>query len=628
MTTKSKADQILIDTSKMNKAEREALEVSEDARSMESIDSKNFIRELFAGRFCPKIINPFPEQSSNDKKIGDLYLKKLETFLIRNVDPVKIDEEQKIPDKVIRGLAKLGIFGLKIEKKYGGLEFSQVNYNRVISLVASYCSSTAVLISAHQSIGVATPLKYHGTKEQRQKFLPKIAKGAISAGVGSDPAQMKTTAKLAKDKKYYILNGEKLWITNGPIADLIVVMAQTAPKIINGKERKQISAFIVETKSKGFSIKSKCSFMGLRGISNGLLSFNNVKVPKENLIWDEGKGLKLALETLNSGRLAIPAAALGMSKQALRFAKVWANKRVQWGSAIGKHEAVASKLNKIAINIFAIEAITWLTSNLLDKGRHDVKIEAAVAKLFSSEASWEIADDALQIRGGRGYETTRSLKDRKDQATSFDRMLRDSRINRIIEGTSEIMYLLLAREALDMHLKVGGKLLLPGTPLFEKIKTLFKAGFFYLRWYPSQWINLSCIPFRHLRYGKFANDYRYVERKSHKLARKLFHKMMRHQIKLEKKQLLLSRFINIGIELFVISAIGSYANYLMKSDSGNSETYLLLAKNYIRLSKDKIKRNFYLIKHNNDKDNYRLARNILSNNYNWFEENIVKSSLK
>lgn len=633
MAANNKENEILIDTSKMSKGEREALEVAEEARSMEG-ESRNFVKELFAGRFFPKIINPYPLQSAKDKKIGDVYLAKLEKFLKANLDPNKVDEEGKVPVKVINGLKKLGIFGLKIDKQYGGLGFSQVNYNRVISLVASFCGSTAVLISAHQSIGVATPLKYHGTEEQRKKFLPKIAKGSISAfaltepGVGSDPAQMKTTAKISKDGKSYILNGEKLWITNGPIADIIVVMAQTAPKIVRGKERKQISAFIVETKSKGFKVVSECSFMGLKGISNGLLQFKNVKVPAENLLWQEGKGLKLALETLNSGRMAIPAASLGMSKQALRHAKEWANKRVQWGSTIGKHEAVASKITNITSKIFAMEAITWLTSTLLDKGAQDVRVEAAVAKLYASEVAWEIADDALQIRGGRGYETNNSLKKRKDTATAFDRMLRDSRINRIIEGTSEIMYLLLAREALDMHLKVGGKLLLPRTPFIEKIATLFKAGFFYATWYPARWINTSYIPFKHFKMGKFAKDYRYVERTAHKLARRLYHALMIHQAKLEKKQLLLSRFINIGIELYVISAVCSYANNLIKQDSKNKKIYLNTAKSYIYSAKKIIKNNFYGINHNSDKLNYKVARTILKDKTDWLEKDIVKEALK
>src|SRR6185503_9888459 len=291
------------------------------------------------------------------------------------------------------------------------------------------------------------PLKLFGTPEQKKKWLPRFAEGAISAfalteiNVGSDPAKMSTHAEPTADGKHYILNGTKLWCTNGPAADILVVMARTPPKLKNGKEIPQITAFIVTKDMPGVKVDHRCDFMGIRAIYNGQLSFKDVKVPTENIILGAGKGLKLALTTLNTGRLTLPAVCSAMGRQCLNIARAWANERVQWGLPIGKHEAVSNKLGYMASTVFAMDAVTWLTSAMADKGGYDIRIEAAMAKMFCSEAAWKIIDDLMQIRGGRGYETAESLKGRGEKAVPVERMMRDCRINRIIEGTTEIMHL-------------------------------------------------------------------------------------------------------------------------------------------------------------------------------------------
>jgi alkylation response protein AidB-like acyl-CoA dehydrogenase len=275
-------------------ASQAAMDLAEDSRET-SWQFPSFVAELFKGSFRWDLLNPYPEQDPTDKKIGDDYLIKLEDCLRKNVNPGEVDRNAMLPDSAVRALADIGVFGMKIPQEYGGLGFSNMNYIRAIRLIGSYCASTAVWASAHQSIGVPQPLKLFGTKEQKQKYLPRLAKGSISAfaltepGVGSDPAAMQTTATLSEDGKHYIINGKKLWCTNGPAAEIIVVMALTAPKIVNGKEKKQISAFIVETNTPGFKVDHVCSFLGIRGIRNGLLSFNNVKVPAENIIAEPQK---------------------------------------------------------------------------------------------------------------------------------------------------------------------------------------------------------------------------------------------------------------------------------------------------------------------------------------------------
>ncbi len=613
---------------KENIEKAKSLEVAEEARE-ESWKYPSFVGDLFTGKLRWELVFPFPAQGPEDKRIGDEFLKKLETFLKTRVDADAIDRNSLIPDSVMQGLRELGCFGLKIPKEYGGLGLSQINYNRAMAMVASHCGSTAVLLSAHQSIGVPQPLKLFGTKAQKEKYLPLFAKGAISAfaltepEVGSDPAKMSTTAMPIENENFYLINGQKLWCTNGTIADVIVVMAKTPPKIVNGKEKTQITAFIVEKNMPGFEVAHRCSFMGLKGIQNGLLKFHDVKVPKENIIWGLGQGLKLALITLNTGRMTVPAACTAMAKKSLLIARDWSNKRVQWGAPIGHHEAITSKISLMTATTFAMDSVTWLASAMVDGGKVDVRLEAAMAKLFCTEAAWRIADDSVQIRGGRGYETADSLRGRGEEPIPVERFLRDARINLIIEGTSEIMHLFIAREAIDPHLKRILPILSSRTSLADKIKKIGEAFWHYAFWYPRQWMYLS----RWRKHAKVSpavkRHIRFVEKTSHKLARNLFHAMAIHQQGLEKRQQILARFVNIGTDLFAMAATCSHAAYLVSqnpSDRGPEE----LADLFCREATLRIQREFLAQRRNDDKMIYRIGRKMLEGKYQWLETGIVK----
>jgi alkylation response protein AidB-like acyl-CoA dehydrogenase len=609
----------------ISKEKLKSLEFAEEQRQ-EQWQHPSFALQLFHGHPKWSLIHPFPLQDKQDAQKGDQFVAKLEQFLKDNLNPDEVDRTGQIPDHVMEGLGKLGCFAMKIPTEYGGLGLSQYNYNRAMHLLASYCGSTAVLLSAHQSIGVPQPLKLFGTEEQKKKYFPRFAEGKVSAfaltepTVGSDPRSMLTTAHLSEDGSCYILNGEKLWCTNGLIADVVVVMAVTPSKMVNGKERKQITAFIVEMDSPGIEKIHRCEFLGLKGIQNGLIRFKDVKVPKENIILKEGEGLKLALTTLNTGRLTLPAASAGISKWCLNVARRWSVEREQWGGKIGEHESVALKLGYIASHTFAIDAITWLTSAMADDHEKDIRLEAAMAKYFCTHHSWKIVDETLQIRGGQGYETANSLRERGMHPWPVERVLRDVRINLIIEGTSEIMHLFIAREALDPHLQ-NIKGIFSAKSMGQKLGAVGKMMLYYAKWYPTLFFpSLFFIDEVDSRLIKHVN---YVQKTSKRLAKEVFANMMKYQKKLEAKQAVLNRIVDIGTELFAMAAVCSYANALLKNDMARANAWEL-ADLYCRDARMKIEGWFKNSHKNTDRFNIEVSKKILSKDYEWMEEEIIK----
>ncbi len=609
----------VIDTSKMSDGQRAALELTEAAR--EVANKPSFVSGLFMGSF--DLPNTFPIQTIEDRELGDVFLQKLEKLLREKVDPDEIDRTGEIPTPVIEELAKLGAFGIKISTEYGGLGLSQTNYCRAAMVLGGYCGNLTALLSAHQSIGVPQPLILFGTDEQKRKYLPRVARGEISAfaltesGAGSDPATMLTHAEPTPDGKFFILNGEKLWCTNGTKAGVIVVMAKTPPKMVRGKPRDQITAFIVETDSPGVEVLHRCRFMGLKALYNGVMRFTNVRVPRENILLAEGKGLRVALTTLNTGRLTLPAACVGLAKRCLEISRSWAGQRTQWGAPIGKHAAIADKIARMAANTFAMESMTMLAASAVDRDKHaDVRLEAAMCKMWGSEQSWDIVNDAVQIRGGRGYETAASLKARGDEPIPLERFLRDSRINTIFEGSSEIMRLFIAREALDPHLKVSGAALNSKLPLSQRLRAAAGAALFYAKWYPKQWVPMEWFTVHGSRNARLNRHLRYAARMSRKLARSLFHAMARNGPKLEREQLLLGRFVDIGTELFAIAATCLRAERLMQNDQAgvNKAELLQLADYFCRASRLRIAEKFRGVRRNADRASYRLAQQVLAGN--------------
>ncbi len=421
------------------------------------------------------------------------------------------------------------------------------------------------------------------------------------------------------DGEAWILNGEKLWTTNGPRADLMVVMARTpAP---DGHGKGPISAFIVEADWPGVSVPHICDFMGLRGISNGVMRFDDVRVPRENLLWKEGRGLKLALITLNTGRLSLPAFCAGAGKSLLNACRKWAAERVQWGAPIGKHEAIASKIGRMAADTFAMEAVVELTALMADSEEFDIRLEAAIAKMWHSETAWRIGDDAVQIRGGRGYETADSLRARGESPIPVERALRDLRINLIFEGSSEIMRLFIAREAVDTHLSVAGDLVNPKASVGQKVKALIRAAAHYGWWYPTRWLGWGRWP-RYSGFGDLAPHLRYVDRRSRKLARSIFHAMIRFGPMLEKKQGVLGRIVEIGAELFTMSAACVRARRMVEESPGD-HTPVELADLFCRHARRRVEERFDALFVNDDVATYRLAQRAMEGRYAWLEEGVL-----
>ena len=608
--------------------EREARQVAEEARESEW-KLPSFGKDLFLGRLNLDLIHPQPRLDPAAVEKGEAFLGRLRTFLETQVDPLQIERDAKIPADVIDGLKALGALGMKVPEQYGGLGLSQVYYNRALTLVASCHASLAALLSAHQSIGVAEPLLLFGSEQQKQQWLPKVSRTHISAflltepDVGSDPARLATTATPTEDGSGYRLSGRKLWATNGAIADIVVVMARV-PK--GDGHRGGISAFVLPYDSDGVTVEHRNAFMGLRGLENSVTLLDDVVVPKENLIGREGEGLKIALTTLNTGRLALPAICLATAKLATRYAREWSAERVQWGQPVGKHDAVAQKVAFIAASSFGMEAMLDVAGRMADDKQRDIRIEAAIGKLYASELGWRVVDELMQIRGGRGYETAESLRARGEKPVPVEMLMRDMRINRIFEGSTEIMHLLIAREAVDQHLAVAGDILEPDVAIKDKARAAVEAGKFYAKWFPQLAVGEGQKPGSFAAFGELAGHLRYVERASRKMARSTFYAMGRWQAKLERKQSVLGRIVDIGSELFAIASAVVYADTLQREQPRHAAEARALADLFCRQARRRADALFAELFDNDDDAGYTLAQDVLAGRYGWAEEGVVDPS--
>jgi alkylation response protein AidB-like acyl-CoA dehydrogenase len=597
--------------------ESRSRQVAEAARET-SWHGHSVLRDIFMGSMDVRVMDP-EDLPRDDRPQFVSFYAGLERFLSEQVDPAEIDASGEYPEAVLSGLSELGAFGMKIPERYGGLGFSQREYERVMGLLGSYDANLTALLSAHQSIGVPQPLLLFGTEAQRAAYLPRCARGAISGfaltepTVGSDPARIETTATPTDDGRAFTLDGEKLWCTNGTLAELLVVMARTPLGI---------SAFVVETAWLGVIVRHRCRFMGLRALANAHLQFEHVRVPRENLIGREGQGLKIALVTLNAGRLGLPAAVTGCARSCLETSRKWSEARVQWGRPIGEHEAITHKLADMAATTFAMGAVSDLAARMADDPSYDIRLEAAAAKEWNTVRAWQIVDDALEIRGGRGYETERSLAGRGEVPIGIERAMRDSRVNRIFEGSSEIMHLFIAREAVDTHLAIAGDLIDPRSTVPAKLRAAFRALGFYLVWYPLRWIGWGHWP-RYRRFGPLARHVAFIDRTSRRLARAIFHAMLVYRGHLQRKQAFLARIVDIGVELFAMTAAIGQSRRLLLANAPSAVEARRLADLFCRDSRRTVAERFAALWRNDDVRKYRVGLDVLHGKEAWLEAGIV-----
>jgi alkylation response protein AidB-like acyl-CoA dehydrogenase len=592
-----------------------ARDLTEQARER-TWRGKSFMRELFLGSYDLGLLQGESAIEVHRPEV-QRFLAVLEEFLVEHVDPDELDARGEYSTELLRGLAEIGAFGMKIPTRYGGLGLDMREYLAAMELVGSHDANVAALLSAHQAIGVPQPVLLFGTEYLKQQYLPRCAAGAVSGfaltepSVGSDPARLGTSARKLENGDF-LLNGEKLWCTNGTIAELLVVLARD-------EQTSRINCFVVETSWPGFSVEHRCHFMGLKALANGVISFKDVLVPARNLVGREGEGLKIALTTLNTGRLTLPASTAGGAKRCLEISRKWANARRQWGRPIGEHEAITHKLSYLGTTAFAMEALALTVSGLADSGEHDIRMEAAAAKEWNTQAYWTIVDETLQIRGGRGYESESSLAARGEAPVGVERLMRDARVNLIFEGSSEIIHLFLAREALDKHLEVAGVLVDPKASLTKKLAAVPRVLWFYLTLYPRLWLGWSLWP-KYRGYGPLAKTLRYAERMSRKLGRAIVHSLLRYGPKLEHRQARLFHLVDIGLELLVLSSVVLRAHHIRARVEGRSGA-IALARHFALESRTRIRSLWReLRQHRRDAARTATGKLVLGGRLAWLEE--------
>jgi len=603
-------------------------------KAREQVRGSSFMAGLYVGKPDFELLLPTPE-SAEEKAEGEAYCRKIETFLKDHVDAQKIERSGKITKTVLKGLLDLGAFGMKIPKQYGGLGFSHKNYGRVLTLIASWSNILSLTVAVPQSIGIAMPILLFGNQQQKDHYLPLVARKEISAfaltepDTGSDAANVKTEAVLTEQGNEFVVNGEKLWCTNGAIARYITLIAKVPARQAGGAwlpikagEKPEASvhtAFILDMKSDGVEVKQRCQFAGCRGIANAHMSFSNVRISKDNIIGEVGAGLRYALSILNIGRaVSVPAICLGMAKQAWQPTLDRLNSRITFGEPLANRQTQRIRVGQMATNLFVMGALCELVWHMADQKNYDVRIEAAVTKMFCSEQTIQFLDDAQIIFGGMGYETAESKQLRGEPGFELEQLVRDATMYRIGEGATDILRPFVAREALNFHLQRAQEILaqgLTGKRLLELLR-------FYIPWYASLWKPRALPNHEALQGRRLQHMFRRVESGSRALARVTMYAILICRQHMQQDQGRQNRIEMVGESLFSMAACALHAQKL------NTSAGWLLTEEYFRAEKIRLKRLLREMLTNDDRQRESVGKQALSTGFDELNRGVVKRGLK
>lgn len=549
----------------------------------------SFAKQLYFGRFDGKHVFPFPGTVATKQKT-DAFIQKVKELADHEIDPEWIDRHAEIPQKTIQALAKLGLLGMTIPQEYSGLGMSQYAYCLSVEEIAKHCGATALFINAHQSIGLKALLLF-GTEKQKQQWLAPLAKGEALAAfaltepnAGSDASSVETRAVYDPKKNVYILNGKKQWITNGSIAKVLTVMAQTSVDSPKGKQDK-ITAFLVTPDMPGFKVTaSALEKVGMRGSKTANLEFQNVEVPAENVLGPLGGGLKVCLTVLDYGRTTFGATCTGAAKMLLQKAIEHSKSRYQFKRPLGSFGLVKEKIARISALVYAMEATTYVTAGLVDDGVEDFMLESAILKVFASDSLWSILYDTMQIYGGRSFFTD----------APFERMMRDARLNMIGEGSNEVMRVFIAVVGLR---DVGVSL--------QAIGEAFKsplAEMPLLKQFTGQLLKRLTPPKIPVKSPALQEEVRMLGKAVRRFGFCILRLLGKYREAILEKQMELDRIATCAISLYTTTAVLSKLDSDLKesSDQKNLENDILSGKLYCQLAMNAVKNSLDNLFNEND----------------------------
>jgi alkylation response protein AidB-like acyl-CoA dehydrogenase len=511
--------------------------------------SLSFTRGIFAGVVLDSLLFPYPrpldERSSDETRTVRRLIKSLREMEHDLIDSAKFDEEETIPENVIRAFADVGLLGLTIPRKYGGLELSSSAYARVFETLSSIDGSLAVLVGVHCGLG-SKAIVLHGNDEQKERYLPPLARGDFLAAyaltepdVGSDAQNIKTTATLAKDGSHWRLNGRKIWIGNGHRAGVIATFAQAFVER-RGETVQRMTAFLVRPDMPGFKVVGTVHKLGIRGSTQAELSYEGMVVPSDHLLGAVGRGFGVAVHVLNAGRLTLAAGCTGATKRTLEHMATYGEDRVQFGHPLADFEITQRKFSRIASEIYASDSMLGILASLVDRGDIDFSLEAACAKVFASEMVWRAADDMVQLAGGRGYV----------KPYPYERILRDSRINRIFEGANEVLRLFIALNGVQAPAEALKEV---GSALRRPLRNLGLLGGYATSRVKLRFGQTSTLDIE--LNDRLKKHKEFFEKHVADLGGATDRIVIRHREKIVDAELMLERLADMAIDLFATAAV-------------------------------------------------------------------------